>query len=151
MMDFMNELTLNHWTWFVIALVLLVLEIALPGVVFLWMAMASVIVGGVVFFAPDLGWEGQLIIFAVLSIISVYVGRTFLRRNPIETDDQNLNQRGRSFVGQTYRLISDMDNGRGKVRIGDTNWTVEGDFDGLAGDKVKVVDVDVTYLIVEPV
>ncbi len=148
-MDFLDELILNHWTWFVAALLLIGLELAVPGVVFLWMAIASVIVGAVVFFDPGLSWEIQFIIFAILSIISVFAGRAFLKRNPIETDDTNLNQRGHQYIGQTYNLIRDMENGKGKIRIGDSNWSVEGDFEAKANDKVKVIGIDVTVLKVE--
>jgi len=147
----MDEIILNHWTWFVTALVLLGLEMAAPGVVFMWMAIASALVGAIVFFQPDLSWEGQFIIFAILSIISVFAGRTFLKRNPIESDDVTLNQRGHQHIGQIFTLIRDMENGKGKVRIGDTNWTVEGDFEAKENDKVKVTGVDSTFLIVEKI
>ncbi|MCF6215696.1 MAG: NfeD family protein [Emcibacter sp.] len=148
-MDFLDELILNHWTWFVAALLLIGLELAVPGVVFLWMAIASVIVGGIMLFDPGISWEVQFIIFAILSIISVFAGRTFLKRNPIETDDANLNQRGHQYIGQTYNLIRDMKNGKSKVRIGDSNWSVEGDFEAKENDKVKVIGIDVTVLKVE--
>lgn len=148
-MGFLEDFTMNHWTWFIIALVLLGLEMAAPGVVFLWMSIASVIVGGIVLFLPDLGWENQFIIFSVLSIISVLAGRTFLKRNPIESADVTLNQRGHQYIGHTYNLIRDMENGKGKVRIGDSNWSVEGDFEAVEKDKVKVVGINVTILKVE--
>lgn len=148
-MGFLEDYTLNHWTWFVIALVLLGLEMAAPGIVFLWMAIAAAIVGGVVLFLPDLGWENQFIIFSVLSLVSVFAGRSFLKKNPIETDDTTLNMRGHQYVGHTYNLIQNMENGKGKVRIGDSNWSVEGDFDAKENDKVKVIGVNVTILTVE--
>lgn len=148
-MDFFEGISLSHWTWFILALVLLGLEMAMPGVVFLWMAIASAIVGGIVFFMPQISWEMQFIIFAVLSIVSVFMGRTFLTRNPIETSDTNLNKRADQFVGHNFVLLSDMMNGQGKVHIGDTNWSVEGDFEAKAGEKVRVVGVDVTILKVE--
>ncbi len=150
-MDFFDNFELTHWSWFVIALVLLGLEMTAPGVVFLWMAIAAAIVGGIVLFLPDLGWENQFIIFAVLSIISVFSGRYFLRKNPIESDDTTLNQRGSQYMGHTYSLIRDMENGKGKIRIGDSIWSVEGDFDAKENDTVKVIGVNVTFLIVEKI
>lgn len=148
-MGFMEEVTLNHWAWFIIALALLGFEMMLPGIVFLWMAIAAAIVGGTVLFLPDIGWEKQLIIFSVLSLVSVLVARNFLKRNPIETEDTTLNKRGHQYVGHTYNLIRDMENGKSKVRIGDSNWSVEGDFEARENDKVKVVGVNITILIVE--
>jgi len=148
-MDFLDVIPLNHWTWLVTALVLLGLEMAIPGVVFMWMAIASAIMGGIVFFLPDISWEVQFITFAILSIISVFAGRGFLKRHPIASDDSTLNQRGRQYIGQTFTLTRDMENGKGRVRIGDGTWNVTGDFDAHTGEKVKVIDVDATVLIVE--
>lgn len=150
-MGFFDDITMNHWAWFVIALVLLGLEMSAPGIAFLWMAIAGAIVGGIVLFLPDLGWENQFIIFSVLSIVSVLAGRTFLKRNPIESEDMGLNRRGHQYVGHTYNLIRDMQNGKSKVRIGDSNWSVQGDFEAKENDKVRVTGVNVTILIVEKV
>lgn len=150
-LEFMDQLDLNHWNWFVIALVLLGLEMALPGVVFMWMAIASAIVGGIVFITPELGWEYQFINFAILSIISVVAGRKYLKRNPIVSEDSTLNKRADQYVGQVFALIRDMENGRGRVRIGDSNWSVEGDFEAKESDKVKVIGTNVTILKVEKV
>lgn len=148
-MEFFDNFTLTHWSWFVIALVLLGLEMTAPGVVFLWMAIAAAIVGGIVLVLPDFGWENQFIIFSILSIISVFSGRYFLRKNPIESDDTTLNQRGNQYVGHIYNLTRDMENGKGKVRIGDSIWSVEGNFEAKENDTVKVVGINVTFLIVE--
>lgn len=150
-MDFFDNFSMTHWTWFIIAMILLGLEMAIPGVVFMWIAIASLVIGAIVFFMPHLGWELQFIIFAILSIVSVAGGRIFIKKNPIQSDDQTLNQRGNQHIGHVYNLIRDMENGKSKIRIGDSNWSVEGDFDAKEGDKVKVVGVDVTLLIVEKV
>ncbi|MBL4801339.1 MAG: NfeD family protein [Emcibacter sp.] len=150
-MDFLDDFVLNHWAWFVIAMMLLGLEMLAPGVVFMWMAIASVVVGAIVFVLPELGWETQFIIFAILSVVSVLSGRMFLARNPIETDDTTLNQRGHQYVGQIYNLIRDMENGKSKIRIGDSNWSVQGDFEAKENDKVRVIGIDVTILLVEKI
>lgn len=150
-MTFLDDFILNHWAWFVIAMLLLGLEMLAPGVVFMWMAIASAVVGAIVFVMPDLGWEVQFIIFAILSVVSVLAGRMFLKRNPIESEDTTLNQRGHQYIGQIYNLIRDMENGKGKIRIGDSNWSVEGDFEAKEKDKVKVIGVDVTILKVEKI
>ena len=150
-MTFLDDFILNHWAWFVIAMLLLGLEMLAPGVVFMWMAIASVAVGATVYIMPDLGWEAQFIIFAILSVISVLSGRLFLKKNPIESEDTTLNQRGHQYLGQTFNLIRNMENGKSKIRIGDSNWSVEGDFEAKENDKVRVIGVDVTILKVEKI
>ena len=42
-----------------------------------------------------------------------------------------------------------MQNGEGKVRIGDSLWLVRGDFEAKVGSKVKVTGSDGVVLLVE--
>lgn len=147
----LENIVFNHWFWFVLSLILFALEMAVPGVIFMWLAFAGIVVGTIVLIAPDMGWEMQFIIFAVLGIISVYSGRTYLRKNPIISEDENLNDRGARYIGHNYNLERALVNGEGKVRIGDTLWLVRGSFNGEVGQSVKVIGSDGVVLIVEPV
>ena len=147
----LENFVFNHWFWFVLTLVLFGLEMLVPGVIFMWLAFAAIVVGGVVLIDPAMGWEIQFIIFSVLGIISVYSGRTYLKKNPIVSEDENLNDRGARYVGNTYSIAREMQNGEGKVRIGDTLWLVRGDFDAEVGSSVKVVGSDGVVLLVEKV
>ncbi len=146
-----DNFVFNHWFWFVVSLVLLGLEMAVPGVIFLWLAIAGGIVGGLVFIMPSISWEVQFIIFSVLGIVSVYSGRTYLKRNPIISEDENLNDRGARYVGHNYKLERPLNNGEGKIRIGDSLWLVRGDFEAEVGASVKVVGSDGVVLIVEAI
>ncbi|MCC3862489.1 NfeD family protein [Pseudemcibacter aquimaris] len=144
-----DDFVFNHWFWFILSLCLFALEMAVPGVIFMWLAFAGIIVGGVVLIDPSMGWEMQFIIFSVLGIISVYAGRTYLRKNPIESEDDKLNDRGARYIGNRYNLERPMENGEGKVRIGDSLWLVRGDFTADVGTSVKVVGADGVVLLVE--
>lgn len=141
----------NHWFWFVLTLALFGLEMVVPGVIFMWLAFASIVVGGIVLIDPSMGWEIQFIIFSVLGVISVYSGRTYLRKNPIISEDEELNDRGARYLGNQYTVERAMQNGEGKIRIGDTLWLVRGDFDAEVGSKVKVVGSDGVVLLVEKI
>jgi len=139
---------LNHWAWWVLGMVLVVLEVFMPSAVFLWLGIAAGVVGGVVFFMPDLSWENQILIFALLSIASVVVGRRYFQWRPIATDHPLLNRRGEQYVGRTAALERQIEHGKGSVRLDDTIWTVTG-VDLPAGTNVKIVGVDGTVLLVE--
>jgi len=141
------------WHWWVLGIILLVLEMMAPGAFFLWMAVAAGVVGFTMLFAPDLAWEYQILIFAVLSVVSIAAWRVYLRRNPTETDEPLLNRRGAQYVGRVFILDSDMPLGRGKIHVDDTTWRAVCDDgeDMAAGSRVKVVDVDGTTLKVEAV
>ncbi|WP_417317075.1 NfeD family protein [Emcibacter sp.] len=143
-----EDIVFNHWLWFVAALALIGFEVALPGVVFLWLAIASAIVGLIVLVLPDMSWEMQFVIFSVLSVVSVFAGRSYLKKHPLETEDTNLNRRGAQYIGHNYTLVSDMENGEGKIKIGDTLWKVRGEFAGKTGDVVHVTGSDGVILMV---
>ncbi|MDA9180567.1 NfeD family protein [Emcibacteraceae bacterium] len=145
----LENLVFNHWFWFILTLVLFGLEMVVPGVIFMWLAFAAIVVGGIVLIDPSMGWEIQFIIFSVLGVVSVFSGRTYLRRNPIVSEDEELNDRGARYIGNKYTVERAMQNGEGKIRIGDTLWLVRGDFEADVGSKVKVIGSDGVVLLVE--
>ena len=140
--------TLAYWDWFIAGLVLVILEIFAPGAVFLWLGIAAGVVGAVVFFAPYLDWKFQFTLFAVLSVVSIVVSRRYLKRRPLETDHPNLNRRGAQYVGRDLILDAALSGGRGRLRVDDTTWRVEGP-DLPAGAKVRVTAVDGATLKIE--
>ena len=140
--------TLAYWDWFIAGLVLVILEIFAPGAVFLWLGIAAGVVGAVVFFAPDLDWKFQFTLFAVLSVVSIVVSRRYLKRRPLETDHPNLNRRGAQYVGRDLILDAALSGGRGRLRVDDTTWRVEGP-DLPAGAKVRVTAVNGATLKIE--
>lgn len=145
------EIVFNHWFWFVLLLILGAFEMMMPGVIFIWLAIASGAVGGIVYVFPKLDWQYQFVIFSVLGLVSVFGGRSYLKRHPVVSDDENLNNRGARFVGNSYTLVQDMKNGGGKIRIGDTLWNVEGDFEAREGDDVRVKSASGIDLVVEKI
>ena len=140
--------TLAYWDWFIAGLVLVILEIFAPGAVFLWLGIAAGVVGAVVFFAPYLDWKFQFTLFAVLSVVSIVVSRRYLKRRPLETDHPNLNRRGAQYVGRDLILDAALSGGRGRLRVDDTTWRVEGP-DLPAGVKVRVTAVNGATLKIE--
>jgi len=145
----LEKFSFNHWFWFILTLVLFGLEMVVPGVIFMWLAFAAIVVGGIVLIDPSMGWEIQFIIFSMLGVVSVFSGRTYLRRNPIVSEDEELNDRGARYIGNKYTVERAMQNGEGKIRIGDTLWLVRGDFEADVGSKVKVIGSDGVVLLVE--
>ncbi|HHC71494.1 MAG TPA: NfeD family protein [Thiotrichales bacterium] len=136
---------INHWSWWTLALILLVLEIFAPGTFFLWMGVAAAVVGGLLLADPQLSLEYQLFWWALLSVASIVAWRAWARRHPRQTDHPTLNRRGDQYVGRTFTLETPIENGVGKIRVDDTHWRVEGP-DLPAGEKVTVVGVDGTTL-----
>lgn len=146
----MNLEEIVYWHWVVFGLILIILEMFVPGAVFLWFGASAVVVGGLLFLFPEMGWEWQVLVFAALSIISLYSWKK-LRKDAPEDDTESgtLNQRGRALIGRQTPLVEAISNGVGRVQIDDTFWRVEGD-DLAQGELVKVVDTDGATLKVVP-
>src|SRR3954470_16327182 len=92
------------WSWIVLGLVLMGLELLAPGVFLLWLGLAAVATG-VLDWAFDLSWQTAALSFAILSVASVLLGRA-VTRHPDEEDDgtAGLNRRGHALVGQIFTL-----------------------------------------------
>lgn len=139
---------LDFWHWLIFAVGLLILEIFAPGAFFLWMGIAAAIVGVLLWIIPGMGWEMQLMIFAVLSVASIVWWRKHMSDNPVVTDQPNLNRRGQQYVGRTFTLEEPIVNGIGKIHVDDSTWKVEGS-DCPEGTQVTVTGVDGVILKVK--
>ena len=95
---------MDYWLWWALGLALVIIEMAAPGVFFLWLGIAAGVVGFLVLAWPDLSWQTQVFAFAVLSIASVGAGRWLIKRYPIHTDEPRLNRRGEQYVGRVFTL-----------------------------------------------
>jgi inner membrane protein len=138
-----------HWWWLLIAAVLGILEILVPGIFLVWMAVAAGITGLIVAIGPAMPLAWQLGIFAVLAFAAVYSGRGVYARNPVASSDPNLNERAARLIGQTVTVETAIENGKGRVTVGDGVWNARGP-DLPSGAKVRVIGADGTCLTVEP-
>lgn len=148
-------ITLGPWAWMVFGAVLLAVEVLVPGVYLLWFGIAAILTGtlslalsgalsGTAFWL----WQTQIVVFLVLSIASVLVGRRFFPANGNDdTDEPLLNQRSQQLIGRTATLEEPISEGHGRIRLGDTLWRVSGP-DLPAGARVRVTGADGNQLIV---
>ncbi len=146
----MDVFDFNFWYWWVIGLVLLVLEIFMPGSLFLWMAISAGLTGFLMMLIPSLSIIHALIFFSVFSVVSVWAWRTFAHTKAKDIDQPLLNERGEQFIGRVVTLSTAIVNGQGKVRLDDTIWKVEGK-DCPAHTRVRVTGIHGTILQVESV
>ena len=125
------------WAWIVAGLVLLALELVVPGGFLLWMGISGIVTGLVVLFWA-IGWPLQWLIFGVLSLVSIALWVRWTRSRPSATDRPYLNRRAEQFVGQEAVLEQPIQQGFGRVVLGDTVWRVSGP-DLPAGQRVRIV------------
>jgi membrane protein implicated in regulation of membrane protease activity len=137
------------WYWWALAAALLVAEMLLPGVVFLFLAVGAFVSGLALLVAPGSPLELQLAVFAVFSVLSAVGLRPYLKSLQHKSADATLNARGQALVGKEFVLDQPILAGRGRVKLGDGSWIVTGP-DMVAGAKVRVAAVNGTELRVEP-
>lgn len=137
---------LGSWTWWIVAAALFILELLVPGVFFLWLGAAAVIVGCLTLLV-DMSWQLQVAIFAILSVVTLVVSRRYFAPTATESDHPNLNKRVKQYVGQVYVLDEPIVNGRGALKIGDSIWHITGP-DLAAGRNVVVTGAEGVTLTV---
>lgn len=141
------------WSWWILGMILIGIEVLAPGTFFLWLGLAAFFVGAVsFFFGPDTAfwvWQAQLITFVVVALIFAVFGRIIMKRNRLENSDQpELNERGTQLIGRHAVLTQPISEGLGRAKIGDTTWRVKGP-DLPEGSKVKVVSAQAETLTVD--
>jgi membrane protein implicated in regulation of membrane protease activity len=145
-MDMLDSLS-SHWLWLGLGLVLAIAEILIPGVFLIWLAGAALITGVVTWLVP-IGLPLEIVLFTVLAITSVFIGRNYLRANPVVPADPKMNDRGARAVGETVTVTQVIEDGSGRVKLGDSEWLARGP-DAEPGTKMRVCSADGAVLVVE--
>ena len=146
----MTELEFVFWYWWVIALVLLVIEILAPGFFFLWMSISGFVTGMLVLLIPVISMNVQVLVFSVLSVVTIIFWKIYGKKHPIESDHPLLNRRGDQYVGRVFNLYQPIKNGEGKIKVDDSIWKVHGE-DCNINTRVKVIAVRGTVFDVKKI
>ncbi len=136
-----------HWLWIGAGLVLAALEMLVPGVYLIWLALAAIATGLLVL-AGEPSLPMQIVSFVSLSLIFAFSAKRFLRDRPIESSDPLMNNRAGRLVGQTATVTQAIEHGEGRVRIADGEWLASGP-DCPAGTRVRIAGVSGACLTVE--
>lgn len=136
-----------HWLWLLGATLLGIAEIFVPGVFLIWLAAAAAVTG-LITLAVGLPLAFQFVLFALLAIASVYGGRKWYVKNPMPSSDPLLNDRAARLKGRSVTVVSAIENGEGRVKVGDSVWSCRGP-DCAEGTRVRITGTDGTCLTVE--
>jgi membrane protein implicated in regulation of membrane protease activity len=136
------------WLWMIGGVILLAAEILAPGI-FLIFVGAAAVATGVFALLFGLGLPAQLALFALYTVIAVMIGRRFYANSNTDSSDPLLNDRAARLVGRVVTVVETVDNGGGRVRVGDSEWSARGG-PAAAGERVRVTGIDGNCLKVEP-
>lgn len=144
---------LGPWAWMIAGFILLAGEIIMPGVFLIWFGLAAITIGTLVLIpftnVSWWPWQAQVIGFGVLSLVFLLVGQKLFPSRKKGDAAASINDPLGRFQGTVASLDEPIENGVGKIRLGDTVWRVTGP-DTAIGSKVKVVGHKDGALIVEP-
>lgn len=140
-------LPFTYWHWLGLAVLLLIFEVLVSGGFLLWVGISALIVSLGSWLFP-LTWTAQMMLFSACALLSSFGWWLYLQKRPLKTDDPRLNRRAEQYIGRTFELIQPIQNGRGKIHVDDSTWTVKGE-DLPVGTKVKIVRAEGTILIAE--
>ena len=126
-MDWLEQATGldTGYLWLIGAVILGGLELLLPGVFLIWIAVAAALTGiaTVLLGTPIIG---QLVLFSMLAIAAVYSARKSYREVGNTSADPMLNDRAARMVGQTAIVTDPVSRNGGRVRVGDSEWPARG-------------------------
>ena len=145
-MELFSEL--HAWHWVALAAVLFAAEVLVTTGFLIGIGLAAVVLALLLLVIPALGWEWQLLCFALLSVALTLGYRKFFRGVNEATDNPFLNDRAAQLVGKTFVLSVDLD-GSGADMLGDTRWTLRSQGRIAKGTRVRISGVDGMVLMVE--
>ncbi len=145
----MKDLLTPPVIWFLVGVVLLLLELALPGLIIFFFGLGAWIVAlSLVLF--DMNLTAQLLVFVITSVVTLLLLRRFLKHKFFKEDDSNKSSLEEEFIGKIAIAETDIKAGvSGKVSFKGTVWSAVTDENIAKGDRVKITARDSITLIVK--
>ena len=132
--------------WLIVAIILGVLEMCTSQLISVWFDLGSLVTSGVSLFVDNI--TIQLLVFVGVSILALVLTKPLVKKiknvpEVLTNIDMN--------IGKTFTVLSEIDETFGEVKIDDVTWRVKSIDNSpiLKGEKVKVLEIDGTKLIVK--
>lgn len=141
------------WIWGAIGFILLAAEMATGTFYVLWFGIAALIVAILTWLMPEISISIQLILFAIISIATLFVWRTYYRK--IETHSRVGQAQGEEIgrVGSIIERVNATQNGRIQFAqgvMGSREWVAVSDVAIEVGQQAVVTAVEGNALRVIP-
>ncbi len=137
--------------WFLIGLVLLLLELIIPGFFIIFFG-AGAWVTAIICLIFDTGINVQMAVFTFSSVLLLLLLRRYLRKQFFSEDKTIVETLTDEFVGKTAVVESDIKKGfPGKVSFKGTTWPALSDVTIKKGQLAEIVGKESINLIVKPI
>lgn len=144
-----NILAVPGLAWLILAAVLALTELLVPGIFLVFVAAGAALTGVITLIIPDFALAFQVAVFIVATSAAVGFGRRWYLKNPVASADPLLNDRIARLIGQVVTVVEPIQAGSGRVRVADGEWLAHGP-DTPAGAHVRITGANGLTLDVEP-
>ena len=137
------------WTWVVGGIALILAELAIPSFFIVWFGLGAILVGLLMLALPHLSLTAQLAVWTLASLAMVVLWFRLFKRSFYRT---RIGTADGGVIGEIGVLVSAVAPfERGKVRfqrplLGSEEWVCLADAAIAAGERVRVVAVEGSYL-----
>ena len=150
-MGLMNAIENPVVIWFLIELLLFILEIFLPGLIILFFGIGACLTA-LICLIFDLSVDIQILSFLLISIFSLVLLRKNIKKaffKKVKNKEDTLID---EFIGKTAIAETDIQKGKpGKIIFKGTLWNAKSDKNVTKGQTVKIISKESIVLNVEPI
>ncbi|TCB69942.1 NfeD family protein [Acinetobacter sp. ANC 4216] len=148
------EFVLEPWHWFVLGVLLMLSELALPAFAALWFGIGAIMVGVLYWMFPMMGFTTQIVTWIILSVLCTLLWFKFIK--PLSIDKTKAGLSREATIGQVGMVIQiHLQHDLIKVRfpmpvLGSDEWNCRTLAPVHVGDRVRVVEISGNDLVVKP-
>lgn len=142
------------WHWIVGGIALTLAELAVPAFFIIWFGLGALLVGLIVLIAPALSATAQLVLWIVASLAMTLLWFRVFKASFQKTRSGTADGETIGEIGLLVSAIAPF--AKGKVRfqrplLGAEEWTCLSDQEIAAGERVRVVAIEGSFLKVEKI
>ena len=145
---------LTPLVWFILALILMLLELVVPGLLLFFFGIGALVTSLLSWVGVLQNTTAELLVFLFVSVLSLFLLRNKMKKTfrgtskAVGDAELELDE----FIGKTARVVEKIDPGesRGKVEYRGTNWEAQADVPINAGTAVEIVSRKNLVLVVKP-
>ncbi|GAA5187665.1 NfeD family protein [Acinetobacter kookii] len=148
------EFVLEPWHWFVLGILLMLSELALPAFAALWFGIGAIMVGVLYWMFPMMGFTTQIVTWIILSVLCTLLWFKFIK--PLSIDKTKAGLSREATIGQVGMVIQihlqhDLITVRFPMPVlGSDEWNCRTLAPVHVGDRVRVVEISGNDLVVKP-
>lgn len=137
--------------WIIFGLILVIAEFALSGLVTIFLGLAALLVGALVFLGVLENPVWEITLFAGLSLLLLVFARRYLRDRLFGRETQGINSDDSAgLVGARATVEGTFDKGIGTVRYRGARWQAQSSQPLSDGQMVRIIRHDGLWLTVAP-